>query len=128
MITYNLSIEEALWPYNNDDYRVIRFLIHADDGAFQIESGRHFITVSDGTTQVSAFQCLLSGSKKILAGLFTTDAFDSLPTQVDLSFGVGGKVLHTMSNVDIDALTEPLPPYLAALNAPDADNAWLATI
>ena len=86
------------------------------------------VLVTDGINEVRSFRTSHSLNEKIALGNFTTDAFTIFTGNVDIHFGPLGRGVASFTNINLATLIQPLPPYLAALNAPDADNAWLANL
>lgn len=128
MSTFSLDAAEVLQVFRGTEYRMIDLRITFVDGKFEHRAMPFTVAVSGGNERVESFFTLLSPDGKVMHGYFTTDAFTVFTGNVDVSFGYLGQPIGGIANVSISAILVPLPSFLAAIGAPDADNAWLATL
>lgn len=126
MSTYTLVAAEVLQVFRGIEYRMIDLQITSVDGKFQHRAMPFRVTVRDGNTSVEAFHTRLSPDEKALHGYFTTNAFAAFPGNVDVSFGYEEQPIDGIADVSIAVVS--LPPFLAALGRPAADNNWLANL
>jgi hypothetical protein len=147
MSTYSLRAAEVIAEYDDTSYKMIDVTITADDGKFMTGAlpyhvtarNASIITASDGITAsdritasddpstVESFMTYLSQNGKEIHAFFTTDAFAEMSGRVNFEFSYGVPI-GTINNVDIHTILTPLPPFLADLGYPDADNDLLDTI
>lgn len=128
MSNFNLDATEVLQVFRGTEYRMIDLQITFVDGKFEHRAMPFMVAVSVDSQRVESFFTLVSPNGKVMHGYFTTDAFTVFTGNVDVSFGYLGQPIDGIANVSISAILVPLPTFLAAIGAPDADNAWLATI
>jgi hypothetical protein len=126
MSTFRLDAAEVLQVFRGTEYRMIDLRITFEDGKFEHRAMPFKVAVRDESARVESFFALLSPDRKALHGYFTTDAFTIFTGNVDVPFGYLGQPVGVIANVSISPAA--LPPYLAAVGAPDADNDWLADI
>ena len=101
--------------------------IRSVNGRFNESAIPPIMGIGDNVNKVSAFMAYLVPNGKEIHGVFTTDAFGIFTGHVSIDFSVGG-ISVTLDGVDIASIISPLPPDIAALGLPNADNAWLATL
>lgn len=128
MSTFQIQGSEEVRDYGNSAYRMNEIRISTPDGRIGQTGIAAYILVTDGTNEVKSFRLYHSLNEKVACGNFTTDAFTIFTGNVDIHFGPLGRGVASFTNINLATLIQPLPPYLAALNAPDADNAWLANL
>jgi hypothetical protein len=126
MSTYSLRAAEVVMPYDETNYKMIDVTITADDGKFTIGALSYQVTASDGSSTAESFMSSVSQNGKEIHAYFTTDAFAGMSGPIDFELSYDAPIA-TIENVNIPAILTPLPTFLAALNFPNADNAWLAT-
>jgi hypothetical protein len=127
MSTYSLRIARVVGSYNETPLVMINATITIDQGRFAEGAFPFEAIARDDSNTVRSFMAFLSPNGKELHAFFTTDAFAAFPGLFDLDFGYRGRIIGTIQNVDIAALS-PLDPFYATLGLPDADNAWLASL
>ncbi|HEX8130607.1 MAG TPA: hypothetical protein VF527_16010 [Pyrinomonadaceae bacterium] len=127
MSTYSLRAAEVVSQYDETNLNMIDITITFEDGKFMVGALSYQVTASDGSNTAESFMASVSPNGKELHAFFTTDAFDGMSGLVTFEFSYG-EPIGTIENVDVPAILTPLPTFLAALNFPDADNAWLAAL
>jgi hypothetical protein len=128
MSTYQIQASEVLREYGGTVLKMNEIRILTPDGKIRQGGAASSFFVTNGIDEVKAFSITHSLNEKAVHGNFTTDAFTALTGNVDVYFFAMGRLIASFENINLATFIQPLPPYLAALNAPDADNAWLATI
>jgi hypothetical protein len=128
MSQYELKSFFRLKTFNGTRYRMRCLWIKSIDGQFKSNSGDFQVIVTTGNLTVKNFLVEISPNSKEQFAYFTTDAFSAMSGNVDVKFGYTNQQLQTISNVNLAAITSPLPAHHAALNAPDATNFWLANL
>jgi hypothetical protein len=126
MDTFILDAAEVLQTFRGTEYRMIDLRITCVNGRFEHRSLPFKVAVSNESQRVEAFFVLLSPDGKAMHGYFTTDAFTVFTGSVDVSFGYLGQPIGNITDISISAA--PLPSYLAAIGAPNANNTWLADL
>jgi hypothetical protein len=127
MSTFSFTIGHKVQLIDENLFEVIQINILMVTGKFIISSRQPFVRVFDSSNKVTNFSIQISGNEKELIAYFTTDAFDFFTGDVTIEFGEGLLVTDTFENIDIISVITPLSPADAALGAPQADNAWLAS-
>jgi hypothetical protein len=128
MSTYQIEGSEEVRNHNELIFRMNEIRIITPDGKIPLGKDYCEVLVTDGTNEVRSFRTIHTLNEKVVMGNFTTDAFTAFTGNVDVHLDISGLIVASFENINLATLIQPLPPYLAALNAPDADNAWLATI
>ena len=127
-MSFTLEIKESLREISGILHQINEVVITHDNGMFSHWSSPSYITISDSNNNVTSFLTTLSANQKMLIGYFTTDAFTSLASSVDIDFSDGRSVHDTITSVNISATKIPLPSADASIGAPLANNAWLDTL
>jgi tetrahydromethanopterin S-methyltransferase subunit B len=127
MSTYSLRAAEVVKEYGNAKYKMIDVTITFEDGAFASGALSHRVTATDGSTTARSLMASLSPNGKEIHAFFTTDAFAAMSGPIRFEFFYGFP-LGAIENVNMAAILQQLPPFLAALGVPDADNNWMINL
>jgi hypothetical protein len=123
-MSYTLSISENYYDVEDTIYQVILIRIIADSGIFVERADPLYVSVTDGSITIDSFANQLSGNKREILAIFTTDAFTSFTGLVDIEFGYSAPD-HIFEAIDLSTEIEPL---IDPILVPQADNAWLNSL
>lgn len=77
-MSYTLLISESYYDIEDIVYQVIMMIIVNDKSHFIHRADPIYVSVNDGTTSVKSFLNQLSGNRKEIIAVFTTDAYAKL--------------------------------------------------
>ncbi|MBK7129059.1 MAG: hypothetical protein IPM74_03640 [Crocinitomicaceae bacterium] len=109
-------------------YEVVQVNVKKVNGKFLLTSKDLFVRVFNINNNVTGFINQFSGNHKEIVAYFTTDAFDTINSNVTIEFGLHPLTIDKFENIDINSVITPLSPADASLGAPQADNAWLNSL
>lgn len=124
-MSYTLSISENYYDVEDVIYQVILVRIIIDAGTFTERADPLYVSVTDGINTVESFVNQLSGNKREILAIFTTDAFISFTGLVNIEFGYREAPDHIFEDIDLSTEIQPL---IDPIPVPPADNAWLNSL
>jgi hypothetical protein len=126
---YSVELAEVLIEYpNGNTYKVLQLRITSDSGKFQHLSSPTYVSVTDGTNQVSSIGSGISGDQKHLKAYFTTDAFVGFSSSSTVLLGVEDSV--PSSQIPAFDPHDPilLVPYPGMPSYTDLDSITLSSL
>lgn len=127
-MSFTAELKEVLRDHSNGNkYKVLRLKITIDPGKFAILSPKTYVTVGDGTNEVSDINNGISGDQKNIEAIFTTDAFGGFSASSTIKFGYDGERFNEITGFNPSAVVA-LSPYLASLTYIDLDSATYASL
>lgn len=124
-MSYTLSISENYYDVEDVIYQVILIRIITDSSIFTERADPLYVSVTDGNVIVKSFVNQLSGNKREILAVFTTDAFTAFTGLVDIEFGYRETPKHIFEAIDLSTEIQPL---IDPISVPQADNAWLNSL
>lgn len=126
---YSVKLSEVLIEYpNGNTYKVLQLRITSDSVKFQHLSSPTYVSVTDGTNQVSSVGSGISGNQKHLNAYFTTDAFIGFSSSLTVLLGVEDSVTSSqIPTFDLGDLIL-LVPYTGMPSYADLDSITLSNL
>lgn len=125
MTDLNLQIARTIGTYDETTLIMNEAVIINNDALFPERAAPYTVVARDDTNEVHAFMAFVAPNGRQMLAYFTTDAFDVFSGEFVLEVSVLGFVEALTMGIRATDIA-PLPPDLASLGLPVADNAWLS--